>query len=89
MVIKLTPKSTVLFQGDSNTASGRCEDPDGGLGDGYARLAADLLRVAHPRPRPSFSTGALAETAWRICGPDGTGRRGTFARPGVRRDRRR
>ena len=44
MVIKLTPKSTVLFQGDSNTASGRCEDPDGGLGDGYALAGGRVSR---------------------------------------------
>jgi acyl-CoA thioesterase-1 len=53
MVIKLTPESTVLFQGDSITDSGRREDPDGGLGDGYARLAAELIRAARPRA-PAF-----------------------------------
>jgi lysophospholipase L1-like esterase len=54
MAIKLTPQSTVLFQGDSITDSGRREDPDGGLGDGYARLAAELIRAAHPWAAPAF-----------------------------------
>jgi hypothetical protein len=72
MVIKLTPQSTVLPQDDSITASGRREDPDGALGDGYARLAAELIRAAHPRARPPSSTGAPAETAGRTCGSGGT-----------------
>lgn len=53
MTIKLLPQSTVLFQGDSITDCGRLTDPDGGLGAGYVRLTADILRAAYPRSAPA------------------------------------
>jgi lysophospholipase L1-like esterase len=54
MTIELPPQSTVLFQGDSITDCGRRDDPDGGLGYGYARLAAEAVRAAHPHAAPTF-----------------------------------
>jgi acyl-CoA thioesterase I len=54
MTITLSARSTVLFQGDSITDCGRLDDPDGGLGEGYARLAAALLRTTHLDAAPVF-----------------------------------
>jgi lysophospholipase L1-like esterase len=51
MVIKLSPQPTILCQGDNFTYSGRREDSDGGVEDGYARLAAELT---HARAAPAF-----------------------------------
>lgn len=54
MTITLSAGSTVLFQGDSITDCGRLADTDGGLGVGYARLAADMVRAANPDRAPAF-----------------------------------
>lgn len=59
MTVKLSARSTVLFQGDSITDCGRREDPDGGLGAGYPRLAARLVRAAHPQAAPTFLNRAV------------------------------
>jgi len=48
MHLQLSPDATVVFQGDSITDSGRRDQPGDGLGNGYARMSADLLRAAHP-----------------------------------------
>lgn len=50
MRLHLAPEATVPFQGDSITAAGR-GGPCGELGDGYARMSADLLRTRHPDSR--------------------------------------
>lgn len=48
MTVSLHPSATVLFQGDSITDVGRLVEPDKPLGNGYVRIAADLLRAARP-----------------------------------------
>jgi hypothetical protein len=67
MVIKLNPQPTVLCQGDNITYSGRREDSDGGVEDGYARLAAELIRATHARAaasiRPGPQAGSRSDTA--------------------------
>ncbi|MCX5416294.1 SGNH/GDSL hydrolase family protein [Streptomyces sp. NBC_00059] len=48
MTVSLHRSATVLFQGDSITDVGRLVEPDKPLGNGYARMAADLVRAARP-----------------------------------------
>ncbi|MDT0345749.1 SGNH/GDSL hydrolase family protein [Streptomyces litchfieldiae] len=54
MPLHLPPGTTVLFQGDSITDAGRLAEPGEGLGDGYARVGADLLRARHPEAGITF-----------------------------------
>lgn len=54
MTISLHASATVLFQGDSITDAGRTTDPGHPLGRGYARLAADLIRIARPESDITF-----------------------------------
>jgi acyl-CoA thioesterase I len=48
MTISLPSSATVLFQGDSITDADRLANPDSPLGNGYVRMAADLVRSARP-----------------------------------------
>ncbi len=48
MPLHLPPRATVLFQGDSVTDAGRDRTASADLGHGYAALAAEALRAAHP-----------------------------------------
>lgn len=42
------PHQTILFQGDSITDAGRNRDDAGGLGGGYAMMAASLVQALYP-----------------------------------------
>lgn len=52
MTVQLSARATVLFQGDSITDSGRLDDLDGGLGDGYVRQCAHALGATGPDGGP-------------------------------------
>lgn len=54
MTISLSSSATVLFQGDSITDADRLRDPERPLGDGYAGMAAALLRSARPDSALTF-----------------------------------
>ncbi|WP_377268009.1 SGNH/GDSL hydrolase family protein [Peterkaempfera sp. SMS 1(5)a] len=54
MPLKLPARATVLFQGDSITDADRRNDPHGGLGDGYARRATEIVAGAHPDATITF-----------------------------------
>ncbi|WP_329459327.1 SGNH/GDSL hydrolase family protein [Streptomyces sp. NBC_01497] len=49
MPLRVPADSTILFQGDSITDTSRRTQPGDGLGNGYVRMAADLMRE---RPQP-------------------------------------
>ncbi|MDQ0792279.1 SGNH/GDSL hydrolase family protein [Streptomyces sp. B1I3] len=59
MIISLRNSATVLFQGDSITEVGRLSDPGSPLGQGYVRLAADLVRTARPDGDITFVNRAV------------------------------
>jgi len=50
----LTHNSTILFQGDSITDSGRKRKHNESLGDGYAMITAAWLSALHPECRMKF-----------------------------------
>ncbi|MCF3961859.1 SGNH/GDSL hydrolase family protein [Streptomyces fuscigenes] len=54
MPLRVPAGSTVLFQGDSITDTTRRAQPGDGLGNGYARMAADLLRERPGGPELTF-----------------------------------
>lgn len=54
MPLRLPAGATVVFQGDSVTATDRGSGSGEELGNGYAKLSADLLRERHPHSRARF-----------------------------------
>lgn len=54
MPFHLPAGATVVFQGDSVTATSRGTGPADELGNGYVKLSADLLRERHPHSRARF-----------------------------------
>lgn len=60
MTISLPSRSTVLFQGDSITDADRLSDPESPLGNGYVRMAADLVRSTRPGSDITFVNRGVA-----------------------------
>jgi lysophospholipase L1-like esterase len=62
MPLLIKPKQTVLFTGDSITDAGR-RGPEAPMGNGYARMAADLIVARHPDHANTFlNTGISGNT---------------------------
>lgn len=54
MPFLLPPDAVILFQGDSITDATRRTEPGDGLGNGYARMSAEILRERHAGCRATF-----------------------------------
>ncbi|MEW2547300.1 SGNH/GDSL hydrolase family protein [Streptomyces sp. NPDC047002] len=65
MPLRLPSDATILFQGDSITDTSRRTLPGDGLGNGYARMAADLLRERHPASAATFVNRGVSGD--RVC----------------------
>ena len=58
--LSLMDNSTVLFQGDSITDSGRKRNQNESLGDGYVMMTAAWLSALHPEYHVKFYNRGIA-----------------------------